>query len=39
VARRYGKRQIEQRPDQVIADLLDAFAQAVKLGYASRAAA
>ena len=36
VARRYGKRQIEQRPDAVIADLLDALAQAVKLGYASR---
>jgi very-short-patch-repair endonuclease len=39
VARRYGKRQIEERPDEVIADLLDAFAAAVKLGYASRAAA
>jgi very-short-patch-repair endonuclease len=39
VARRYGKRQIEQRPDDVIADLLDAFAEAVKLGYARRAAA
>jgi very-short-patch-repair endonuclease len=39
VARRYGKRQIEQRPDEVVADLLDAFAEAVKLGYASRAAA
>jgi very-short-patch-repair endonuclease len=35
VARRYGKRQIEQRPDEVIADLLNAFAEAVKLGYAS----
>ena len=34
VARRYGKRQIEQRPDDVIADLLDAFAEAVKLGTA-----
>jgi hypothetical protein len=33
VARRYGKRQIEQRPDEVIADLLHAFAEAVKLGY------
>jgi very-short-patch-repair endonuclease len=33
VARRYGKRQIEQQPDDVIADLLDAFAEAVKLGY------
>jgi very-short-patch-repair endonuclease len=39
VARRYGKRQIEERPDEVIADLLDAFAEAVKLGYAIRAAA
>jgi very-short-patch-repair endonuclease len=38
-ARRYGKRQIDERPDDVIADLLDAFAAAVKLGYASRAAA
>jgi very-short-patch-repair endonuclease len=38
VVRRYGKRQIEQRPDEAIADLLDAFAEAVKLGYASRAA-
>ena len=39
VARRYGKRQIEQRPDEVIADLLDAFAEAVTLGCAGRAAA
>ena len=39
VTRRYGKRQIEQQPDDVIADLLNAFAEAVKLGYASRAAA
>ena len=39
MARRYGKRQIEQQPDDVIADLLNAFAEAVKLGYASRAAA
>ena len=39
IARRYGKRQIEQQPDEVIADLLNAFAEAVKLGYASRAAA
>jgi very-short-patch-repair endonuclease len=39
VARRYGKRQIEQRPGEVVADLLDAFAEAVKLGCASRAAA
>jgi very-short-patch-repair endonuclease len=34
VTRRYGKRQIEQRPDDVIADLLDAFAQADTLRYA-----
>ena len=34
VARRYGQRQIEQRHD-VVADLLDAFAEAVKLGYAA----
>jgi very-short-patch-repair endonuclease len=33
IARRYGKRQIEQQPDGVIADLLNAFAEAVKLGY------
>jgi very-short-patch-repair endonuclease len=33
--RRYGKRQIEQQPDDVIADLLDAFAQADTLGYAA----
>jgi very-short-patch-repair endonuclease len=39
VARRYGKRQIEQRSDEVIADLLAAFAEAQQLGYASRAAA
>jgi very-short-patch-repair endonuclease len=38
VARRYGKRQIEQRPDEVIADLLDAFAEAVTLSYAGRSA-
>jgi very-short-patch-repair endonuclease len=35
VARRYGTRQVGGRPDDVIADLLDAFAEAVKLGYAS----
>jgi very-short-patch-repair endonuclease len=34
VARRYGKRQLDERPDDVIADLLDAFAQADTLGYA-----
>jgi very-short-patch-repair endonuclease len=28
IARRYGKRQIEQQPDQVIADLLDALGEA-----------
>jgi len=37
VARRYGKRQIEGRPDAVVADLRDAFAQAVTLGYAAAA--
>jgi very-short-patch-repair endonuclease/predicted transcriptional regulator of viral defense system len=35
VARRYGSRQVDGRPDDVIADLLDAFAEAVKLGYAT----
>jgi very-short-patch-repair endonuclease len=35
VARRYGKRQIDKRPAQVLADLLDAFAEAEKLGYAA----
>jgi very-short-patch-repair endonuclease len=35
VARRYGKRQIEGRPDAVVADLEDAFVQAVTLGYAA----
>jgi len=34
IARRYGKKQIETRPDDVIADLEDAFAQARALGYA-----
>ena len=33
ITRRYGKRQIDEGPDDVIADLLDAFAQAVALGY------
>jgi very-short-patch-repair endonuclease len=37
VARRYGKRQIEGRPDAVVADLEDAFAQALTLGYAAAA--
>jgi very-short-patch-repair endonuclease len=35
VARRYGRRQVDGRPDDVVADLLGAFAEAVKLGYAS----
>jgi hypothetical protein len=35
VTRRYGKRQVDERPDDVIADLLDAFAQADTLGYTS----
>jgi very-short-patch-repair endonuclease len=35
VARRYGTRQIDDRPDDVVADLLDAFTQAVTLGYAT----
>jgi very-short-patch-repair endonuclease len=39
VVRRYGKRQIEQRPDEVIADLLHAFGEAMRLGYTRRTAA
>jgi very-short-patch-repair endonuclease len=35
VARRYGRRQVDARPDEVIADLLDAFTQAAALGYAA----
>jgi very-short-patch-repair endonuclease len=35
VARRYGKRQLDERPDDVIADLLDALAHADTLGYTS----
>jgi very-short-patch-repair endonuclease len=35
IARRYGKTQIDARPDDVIDDLVDAFAEAVKLGYAA----
>ena len=35
VTRRYGKRQVDEHPDDVIADLLDAFAQAGALGYAT----
>jgi very-short-patch-repair endonuclease len=34
IARRYGTRQIQTSPDDVIADLEDAFAQAQALGYA-----
>jgi very-short-patch-repair endonuclease len=37
IARRYGKKQIETHPDDVIADLEDAFAQARALGYANAA--
>jgi very-short-patch-repair endonuclease len=35
IARRYGARQVGGRPDDVVADLLGAFAEAVKLGYAA----
>jgi very-short-patch-repair endonuclease len=35
IPRRYGERQVKHRPDDVIADLLDAFAEAVKLGHAA----
>ena len=35
VTRRYGKRQLDERARRVIADLLDAFAQADALGYAA----
>ena len=38
ITRRYGKRQLDEQPDNVIADLQDAFAEAVKLGYAKAAA-
>ena len=34
VVRRYGTRQIDDRPDDVVGDLLDAFTQAIALGYA-----
>jgi very-short-patch-repair endonuclease len=37
IARRYGKRQVEARPDEVVVDLEDAFAQARTLGYAAAA--
>jgi very-short-patch-repair endonuclease len=35
VARRYGKRQLDDRPDEVIDDLRNAFAEAAVLGYAA----
>ena len=35
IARRYGKRQNDEEPDDVIADLLNAFAEALALGYAA----
>jgi very-short-patch-repair endonuclease len=35
VTRRYGTRQVDERPDDVIADLRDAFAEATALGYAA----
>jgi very-short-patch-repair endonuclease len=34
IARRYGKKQIDTRPDDVIDDLQNAFAEALTLGYA-----
>jgi very-short-patch-repair endonuclease len=37
IPRRYGERQVTHRPDDVIDDLVDAFAEAVKLGYAAAA--
>jgi very-short-patch-repair endonuclease len=37
IARRYGRKQIETRSDDVIADLDDAFAQAITLRYANAA--
>jgi very-short-patch-repair endonuclease len=37
IPRRYGERQVKHRPDDVIEDLDDAFAEAVKLGYAAAA--
>jgi very-short-patch-repair endonuclease len=37
ISRRYGKKQIDARPHDVIADLEDAFAQARALGYANAA--
>jgi very-short-patch-repair endonuclease len=35
VARRYGERQVKHCSDDVVDDLVDAFAEAVKLGYAA----
>jgi very-short-patch-repair endonuclease len=35
IPRRYGTRQLDEQPDDVIADLQDAFAQAVQFGYAA----
>jgi very-short-patch-repair endonuclease len=35
VVRRYGASQVDERPDDVIVDLLDAFTQATTLGYAT----
>jgi very-short-patch-repair endonuclease len=35
IPRRYGERQVKGCPDYVIDDLVDAFAEAVKLGYAA----
>jgi hypothetical protein len=37
ITRRYGKRQLDEQPDNVIADLEDAFTQAQALGYAKPA--
>jgi very-short-patch-repair endonuclease len=37
IARRYGEPQVKGCPDYVIDDLVDAFAEAVKLGYATAA--
>jgi very-short-patch-repair endonuclease len=35
VARRYGRRQVDEHPEAVITDLVAAFAEAVTLGYAA----
>jgi very-short-patch-repair endonuclease len=37
VPRHYGERQVKHRPDDLIDDLVDAFAEAVSLGYATAA--